>query len=386
MIKSQSKDTNHVRHVRFCLPMSIQDGVDKYDGIMQYVNERKPDWRIRLDRLDNRNNHLPRELLSACDGLIIDGSTTLSKCRAASGLPIPLVAIDWRHTELLARRKRCVQIFADNPHVGRMAADALVANYQHATYACYPAADDILWSNVRYQAFLRQLKRHHRTAILLRHDIPLGPQLLALRRPMSIFAVNDILGRQILDTAESVGIKVPQDLSVLGVDNERFTCQTAHPPLASIQPDFKTAGYLAAKSLDRLLNGKETASKLIYPIQHIVYRRSLEPPGTASRIVQMAKTAIDESPSLRDINSLATGLGISRRLLDLRFRQIEGISILNYIQTVRINALKTSLVSTTQSIGEICESCGFGSGTYPLSLFKRLTGMTMAEYRRKQGK
>ena len=53
---------------------------------------------------------------------------------------------------------------------------------------------------------------------------------------------------------------------------------------------------------------------------------------------------------------------------------------------MRINALKTSLVSTTQSIGEICESCGFGSGTYPLSLFKRLTGMTMAEYRRKQGK
>ena len=366
--------------------MSIQDGVDKYDGIMQYVNERKPDWRIRLDRLDNRNNHLPRELLSACDGLIIDGSTTLSKCRAASGLPIPLVAIDWRHTELLARRKRCVQIFADNPHVGRMAADALVANCQHATYACYPAADDIPWSNVRYQAFLRQLKHHHRTAILLRHDIPLGPQLLALRRPMSIFAVNDILGRQILDTAESVGIKVPQDLSVLGVDNERFTCQTAHPPLASIQPDFKTAGYLAAKSLDRLLNGKETASKLIYPIRNIVYRRSLEPPGTASRIVQMAKTAIDESPSLRDINSLATGLGISRRLLDLRFRQIEGISILDYIQTVRINALKTSLVSTTQSIGEICKSCGFGSGTYPLSLFKRLTGMTMAEYRRKQGK
>ena len=386
MTKSPSKDTNHVRHVRLCLLLSYQDSMDRYDGIMQYINERKPDWRIHLDRLDNRNCHLPRELLSASDGLIIDDGATLSKCRAARDLRIPLVAIDWRHTELLARRKRCVQIFADNPHVGRMAADALVANCQHATYACYPAADDIPWSNVRYQAFLRQLKRHHRTAVLLRHDIPLGPQLLALRRPMSIFAVNDILGRQILDTAESVGIKVPQDLSVLGVDNERFTCQTAHPPLASIQPDFKTAGYLAAKSLDRLLNGKETASKLIYPIRNIVYRRSLEPPGTASRIVQMAKTAIDESPSLRDINSLATGLGISRRLLDLRFRQIEGISILDYIQTVRINALKTSLVSTTQSIGEICESCGFGSGTYPLSLFKRLTGMTMAEYRRKQGK
>lgn len=386
MSKIQSKRANHVRHVRICLPLATQDGVDKYDGIMQYVNEMGPEWRIHLDRLNNSSNHLPRELLSASDGMIMDGAATLSKCRAASGLRIPLVAIDWRHAELLARRKRCVLIFADNPHVGRMAADALVENYQHATYACYPAADDIRWSNVRRQAFLRQLKRHGRTAVLLRHDIPLGPQLLALRRPMSIFAVNDILGRKILDTAESVGIKVPQDLSVLGVDNERFTCQTAHPPLASIQPDFKTAGYLAAKSLDRLLNEKKTGSKLIYPIRNIVCRRSLEPPGTASRIVQMAKTAIDESPSLRDIRSLAISLGISRRLLDLRFRQIEGISILDYIQTVRINALKTSLVSTTQSIGEICESCGFGSGTYPLSLFKKLTGMTMAEYRRKQGK
>ena len=368
------------------LPMAAQDGLDKHAGIMRFLRENDITWDIRLDRMVPTWDRPSLADIPRADGAIVDGFAPLSVIRAYAAADIPLVAIDWRHPDITKGRTRFARIDADSREIGRTAASTLLALNNYASFAFLPFANDIQWSVERGEAFRKVLARKGVVPVELKLKGNLERQLRRLPKPVAIFAANDIVAAMALNAARHEGISVPEDVSVLGVDNETFTCIHTTPPLASVQPDFVKAGYLAAASLAKLLDGKRVPVQTLYHVKGVVRRRSMEPTGTAGRLVQRALEIINDPQAdpIKGINDLAGRLGVSRRLLDLRFRQIQSRSVLDVIQEKRMERVCELLRSTNLPIAEICSTCGIGSGTYPMRAFRKRFGVSMRDWRKAQ--
>ena len=362
--------------------MFLQDGLDKYNGVMRYLSERKLRWNIRFDRLAPNWDQPIADEIETFDGLIADGLMPDENKRLSARVRLPLVALDWFDAKICRGRAQFVAIDSDSSEIGRLAAKTLLDIGGFATYAFLPQPDNPCWSTDRGAAFVQFMKSRHVPVKKLGGEVPLARQLRDLPKPAAVFAAHDTIAAQAIRDARCVGIAIPEDLSVLGVDNERLTCLHTDPPLATIQPDFERAGYLAAQALDRLLRGRKVKRLQMYHVRATILRRSLEPAGTAGRLVQRALELInDHALEYRTINELADALEISRRLLDRRFRQIVGRSVLDVIQDKRLESVCTLLKTTELPISDICALCSFGSGTYPLRLFRSRMGMTMRAYR-----
>ena len=370
--------------VLLALPVAFQDGVDKHDGVMRYIMEHGLDWDIHVDRMSPAWDRPHASEIPNADGAIVNGMSTLRLLKNYATSCIPRAAIDWRHSGLLDGRRKTVLISADGEEIGRVAADVVLKNGNFASVAFLPIDDCVEWSATRGKSFAARLAEHSIDTRVLSMHVPLERQLRSLPKPAAVFAANDAAAARVLAAAKNEGIPVPFDLSVLGVDNERLTCLHSRPPLASVQPNFEKAGYLAAAALHAMMSGRSIAVRQTYGVRKIVMRRSMEPPGQAGRLVQRARELIrDTRLASSGINAIAERLGVSRRLLDRRFRQIEGTSMLAAIQAVRVEEACKLLRTTSMSITEICSACSFGSGTSPMRLFKKQTGMTMRAYRLK---
>ena len=369
--------------IMFALPMAFQDGRDKYSGIMRFLKEHKLSWQIRLDRLSPATNRPTIGDKDSFDGAIIDGGASTMLTRAYAATRIPLVAIDWRHPEHGHGRRRIVSVDSDNAGIGRLAAKTLLGTGNFASYAYLPLSKErTIWSDDRGIAFRKALKRKGIEVTVLNPDETLAEQLQRLPKPAAVFAANDDIGAKALSICAEANVKIPEDLSVLGVDNEQLTCLHTEPPLASVQPDFEQAGYMAASALAALLVRKPVKAHQIYRIKGLVPRGSMEPARSAGRLVQRAMELIRDSRAAFDgIDGLAKQLGVSRRLLDLRFREIRHRSILEEMTDVRMEKACMMLSTTNLPISAICANCAIGSGTYPLRAFRKRFGMTMRTYR-----
>lgn len=376
----------HLPRILLSLPMAYQDGLDKYDGVVRFLKERGIRWDIRLDRQSVAQDHLRPYRLANFQGIIADDPTP-ALARAIARTDIPLVAVDWGCPALLRGRRRWAAVEADSVAIGKLSARTALDVDRYASYAYLPAYDGAIWSTTRGEAFAKALAGHRLQVIRLDIRAALAPQLRKLPKPALVFVANDMTAVPLLETAKSSGIAVPDDLSVLGVDNERLTCQRTDPPLASIQPDFVTGGARAAEALSDLLADRRTAKRRTYHVKTVVRRESLGLTGPSGRLVQRAKELIQSLPldEFGTINDLAQRLRISRRLLDRRFRQIEGRSVLEVIQERKLGEICNLLRNSTLSIGAICESCYPNAGTYPLRLFKRRFGLTMRDWRNAKG-
>lgn len=371
-----------VPEILLAVPLALQDGVDKYNGVMRFLTEWKLQWNIRLDRFTPSAIRPTIGEKDSFDGAIIDGCASPGMAKAYAKSRMPLVAIDWRHPDIGNSRRRFVRIDSDNAEIGRFAAKTLTGLGEFASFAFLPLSNDIIWSTQRGEAFARTLRRKKRTIITLDPTLPLGPQFQALPKPSAVFAANDEIGAKALNVCVHTGIAVPEDLSVLSVDNEQFTCSHTNPPLASIQPDFEKSGYMAAAALAAMLDRKAARTHQLYHVKGIAPRQSMEPSRSSGRLIQRALELIRDSHStFANIDGLARQLGVSRRLLDLRFREIQSRSVLDAILEIRMNKVCELLKSTNLPISEICANSSLGTGTNPLRAFRKRFGMTMRTYR-----
>lgn len=375
-----------VPKILLVLPLAFQDGIDKHVGIMRFLNEKGIKWDIRIDRLSKSIDNLEPYRLSEFDGFIVDDLPSSRLERAFSQLRKPLVVLDWRDVASLRKRRNCVRIESDSKEIGTLAAQTLQTVDQYASFAYLPVVGSADWSDIRGSAFAQALARHGKTVRTLDPAAPIIHQVRQLAKPAALFAANDVAAAGFLDRAKAAGIPVPQDVSVLGVDNERLTCLHTDPPLASIQPDFEQAGYLAATALQSMLCRQSVRPRQKYRTKGVVSRTSMEVSGTAGRLVQRVHELIRNTPvsEFGNITTLAEQLGISRRLLDMVFRQVDGRTVLEAIQERRLNEVCHLLEHSSLSILDICETCFPGSGTYPMRLFKKKFGLTMRAYREKR--
>ena len=181
------------------------------------------------------------------------------------------------------------------------------------------------------------------------------------------------------------GLRIPQDVAILGVGNTAAVCENAVPSISSIDPDYDLEGYLAAGHLDRIMSADcpQKAEHVYCGVKRVVARESA--PGTNPRaglLVRKALTYIRANASRGIVaHDVVTHLHVSRSLADRRFREVLGKSILNVILDTRLEQTRFALLNSDEPISAICTRCGWKSENHPKKLFQKKYGMAMRDFR-----
>lgn len=248
------------------------------------------------------------------------------------------------------------------------------------------------WSQRRAAAFIRECRsagfRPSRFDLqsepgwLARREA-LGRWLRSLPPQTGVFACYDIAGYELLETCASLGIAVPDELAVLGVDNDELLATLTTPPLSSILPDAQGAGHLAAQILDSMMreNTSDRETHLLAPLR-VVQRQSSDILAVADVAVAQALRMIRRDPdSPPPIAEICRTVGLSRRALDARFKAALGRTVHDEITRVRLARVAHLLLNTNWTLDRIAEHAGFPHAEYLSTSFRRRYGTSPGRYR-----
>jgi LacI family transcriptional regulator len=215
---------------------------------------------------------------------------------------------------------------------------------------------------------------------------PVEKWLKSLRTPVGLLVVHDYLGAVLIEASLRVGLRVPDDVAVVGIGNDTITCEFCDVPLSSVARANRQVGYESAALLDRLMSGARPPKHdvLVMP-EGVVRRRSTELLLVADPHVRAAVEYIQEHASERFcVDTLSAQLGISHRLLDLRFKTHLGCPPREFLTRTRVERAQQLLATGEQvKLQQVANACGFRSVRHLRAAFKRVTGLTPAEFRRK---
>ena len=206
--------------------------------------------------------------------------------------------------------------------------------------------------------------------------------LASLPRHTAIFAVGDMTAFETAAAARLCHRSIPRELTLLGVDSDPVLCEATHPTLSSIQIDHELAGYLAAKAIGERYG---IVNNTIYVRPLLALRR--ESTGGSGRREPFVLEAVEiirrEACDGLTAAELAGRFRCSRPLFDRRFREAVGHSPLEEILHVRLEKVFTLLSRTDTPVGAVADFCGFRSHIALHWLFKKRTGMSMREWRKR---
>ena len=216
----------------------------------------------------------------------------------------------------------------------------------------------------------------------------LGRWLKQMPKPVGLFAIFDALGHTVLDACKQEGLRVPEDVAVLGVDNDPIFCELSHPPLSSISQALDRRGYTAAALLDRLIDGESPpAEALCIPPDGVVERRSTDVYATADEGVRAALRYIsDHRGEHIGVDDVAKAVHMSRRNLERRFRHALGRTVYDQLRHTRLETAKALLTDTAKPLLDVALDSGFYSSSDLSNAFRRHLGMTPSQYRQRYGR
>ena len=311
---------------------------------------------------------------------------------------LPFVALDLPETiaaTFRPKKVRFVELASDSEGATQMATEHLIdKQFRHFAFVGYHGQ---VWSGIREKTFINRMTQEGHDVHLYRMPIRQGNPLRwekeepilaqwleTLPKPVGLLACNDQRGREVLEACNLAEIAVPEEVAVIGVDNDELLCELSFPPLSSVALNAVQGGYLAAKALHEMI-GKTplTHKKIIVSPLHVVERRSTESVAIDDSEMASALQFIHtQSPTELTIERVVESTCVSRRILEIRFRKFLGNTILQEIQKVRIERAKRLLLETDYSIEKIAEIVGFATGSYFVQFFCNTTNMTPAKFRK----
>ena len=388
-------------NVVVAIPTNGNDGREQMSGVFDYVNMHT-NWSIPVinSRTDITDGILESALKGA-DGLLLatSHSTTRLADRILGENPDLKVVVTNDHlVPFFAAHPRCRTFLIDSESVGRDAAHYFGSLGHFASYGFVHGAILYPWSVQREDGFRSALPR--RTPLFVFPERPsveaqenvsspviqndeLARWLERLPKPAAVFGSNDLFASEVLTACAQIGLKVPQQVSVVGCDNDPLICGNARPPLSSFQLPFRELGCKAAETLDLLLQGQDVPQGTVSVAGTRLFERGSAarvPPATV--LVEKARAYIAEHAcgGIR-VDDVVTHLGVSRSLLDLRFRQVCGKSVLTEILEVRLAEVRRQLIETDHTILKIGHDCGFNDPDNLKRLFKSRYGVSMRQFR-----
>jgi LacI family transcriptional regulator len=208
--------------------------------------------------------------------------------------------------------------------------------------------------------------------------------LRQLPKPVALMACHDDRGHQVLDACQRAGILVPDEVAILGVDNDPFLCNLSIPPLSSIDVNPERIGYEAASVLDRMMDGRRPPRAPIYTAPRgIVTRQSTDVLAVSDPYVAHAARQIrDHACSLASIEELLHDIPISRTTLFRRFKQHLGRSPKEEMTRIRLARAKELLSETDLPIRVVSERVGYAEAKYFSQVFHEAEGVTPLRFRK----
>ena len=384
-------------HIGVATSRRIKAGRSRFSGIMRYAAERH-NWIVRfVDPVRGDANYYPLSNELANDEPVDGAIGHLDTMRKYLGKridDIPVVIMENANCTVCATSPM-VRILADNAAIGRAAADlfikrglrhlAFVATVSQFVSGSRPHTE-------RMDEFCRAAQAENATCDVFLDSMDaqtdnisqLADWLENLPMPCGVMAYNDSRAQTVIDACRMAHLKIPDQIQVIGVDNEVEICENTFPTLTSILPDFEGSGYLAAQLLDGMLTKGMPSTDIVrkYGVKSVVERASTQDLRGGGRLVTQAcefmRLHAGEKISVDDV---AKTLHVSRRALELRFREIRGEGVAEFLRQRRLERVCQLLSETHRSISDISYDSGFDSPTHLKALFKKYYGMTMGEWR-----
>jgi len=357
------------------------------EGVLKYSNIYGP-WAFYREP-EGLHGVLPYLDMKKADGIIGFVSETKYKDHAKKIIKsgIPTIAIEFEE-----QIKGLPQIRCDSNAVGKMAAEYLLE--RGFEYFAYCGISGVPCSLERKQGFSETIAKAGFETFFYepsRHswfrEKCQWDWLTKMPKPLALMGYNDNCGRFSIEACKIMGLRVPDDVAVIGTDNDEFVNGLAWPPLSSIALGTEKAGYQAAELLDKLMSGKEKSSEqqIFVEPTHIVTRQSTDIIAISdietSKAIQYIREHSREAIQVADV---AESVALSRRALEKRFNKYLGRSIHHEIKRVRIEEIKRMLMDTALPVSRIAIMLGFPDANKISRYFREEMGLTPLAYRKER--
>ncbi len=386
---SKSRKPSRVKRVALLLESDMAFDRAIARGVGQYIHSHTG-WIILMDPMTEASIEGLRHW--APDGIIT--STRLPAIREIATITdIPIVGFG-SYSESQDGDLKFPIVSSNQVEIGRMAARYFI-NKGLRHFAFCGGTERAPWCHERRTGFMTELANHGFPCADYQPDpgsvasmpsaiVSLGNWLEELPKPAGVFVFFDGWARWVLDACVLHDLQVPQEISVLGVDNDRWLCDLSQPSLSSIDANVETAGYTAADILNQLMAGQPAPARVTFIDPAKVEERdsssylAFEDTQVAFAIRYIREHACDPiSPA--DVLKVT---GMSNSTAYRKFMKSLGRSIHDEIQRVQMERVRHLLTSTNLSVTDAARQAGFQNMRYLTKLFRDATGLTPTEYRR----
>lgn len=309
-------------------------------------------------------------------------------------LDLPTILFRAIDTEL---RKGFPYVITDSEAIGRLAAEHFLdrgfRNFAYFGFNNIPSSNERgktfskKIDQAGFQVHLYEESQSRSQRSLEKEQMAIGNWLRGLVKPVGLMVCNDHCARDLIEISMNMGIRVPEEVAILGVDNDELECELMDPSLSSVALNCERAGYEAAELLDKMMHGTEVEEKVVLvQAKYVVPRRSTEIEAVQNKDVADALRYIrDHAHTPIQVQDVAYSVALSVRALEKKFRLELDRTIFDQIQNTRMEEARRMLIETNLQISEIALSLGY-SGAEKLSRsFRKEMGMTPLKFRRRYG-
>jgi LacI family transcriptional regulator len=364
-------------------------------GISKYART-QGNWIFYLDKLDpfykyksSKENDLTSKLLKwGVDGVITRYPEKVFELEKR-GIPI-VQAIQTDSADLAG--KNIIEIA--NNEIGRFGAEHLLdRGFRHFGFC---GLEEMFWSKQRSASFGQRVSEagynvsYYKQPKKLKNlyweveQVAITQWLKSLHRPTGIMACNDDRAEHVIECCKLADLNIPEDVAVIGADNDELICEFSNPPLSSVSINSENGGFEAAEMLDNIMHGRPVSQKkiIIRPLE-VVTRQSTDILAIEDDDVAQAIAIIRRhSKAMIQVEEIADHVGIGLRVLQTRFRKVLGRSLREELKRVRLNEITNLLRHTKLTVSQIASQLGYGSDHNMARFFYKELKMSPQQYRK----
>lgn len=386
--KESRREPPKVRSVAVFLETSHAYARENLHGIRSYLRQHRS-WKIRFSEQGRGVEPPPWLVRWKGDGILARmENDRLASAIAATGLPV----VDVSCYRLLPSMP---SVEPDPIELARLAVDHLVERGLKSFGFC--GVPGIPWSDLRGEAFARLVAEagyecnvyvtnatHQPIASSWNIDkTAIARWVRSLPKPVGVLGAWDGCALQVLEVCRNLNVSVPDEVAVLGVDDDELLCDLADPPLSSIKSSAFRIGYRAASLLDEMMAGQEVSREIEFVRPGgVVVRQSTDLLAIQDQPISEAMRFIrDHSCEGIGVDDILDVVPVSRRMLESRFKAIVGYTPHEAIVRIQLRRVRELLTETDLSLTAIAQMSGFNYLNYMCSFFKKRTGLTPGEFR-----
>jgi len=365
-------------------------------GIAGYLSSRRASWELFVE--DDFRLRLPSLANWQGDGIIADFDDP-AVAAALSGSSIPVVGVGGSYADDADYPGGVPYVATDNFKLINLAYTHLIdVGLCHFALFSLPNGIEHRWAHEREKAFENLMRRDKLDVAVFRGQAHAGSSwdevvaqqvewLHSLPKPVGIIAVTDARARQLLQACQAANIAVPEQVAIIGIDNDPLARMLSCIPLSSVIQGTQEMGRTAARMLHQLLEGTYLECKriLVPPAGINVLSSSAHRPIKNPRVMRARHFIRQYACQGIKGDQVADYVGVSRSTLELYFQQELACSVHDEILRFKLEAATALLTRGDVSVAEVAHRCGFTSMQYLFAVFKRELGCTPREYQQRIG-